>query len=131
MPATAVFATILFLQPATAAFSEDPEQASIWLQQACRIQQLNGQSGDAASYTDYCACLDGEVADHTSAAGYRAFALGAQARIEDQAMVGDWEAAAAEGDRISQSLSAEERAGTMMMIQDAFDVCFSLLPSQP
>lgn len=131
MPATTVLATLLFLQPATTGFSEDPAQVSTWMQQACRIQQVNGQGGGEASYTDFCACLDGEIADHTSTAGYRAFALGAQGRIDDQALVEDWEAAAAESSRIFESLDAAEQTGAMMVIQDGFDVCFSLVPSQP
>ena len=131
MPATALIATLLFLQPATPGFSEDPAQVSIWMQQACRIQQVNGPGGTEASYTEFCACLDGEIAEHTSAAGYRSFALGAQGRIGDQALVEDPVAATAESERVFQTLDTDEQTGAMMVIQNGLDVCFSLLPPQP
>ena len=104
-------------------FSNDPEQHSVWMQQACRIQQVGHAGGVPDNHTAFCACSARAIRAEASAPVYRISALGAQGSIQDQAMVDDWAAARDAAATEAAALPPEERARFQPVLQAALGAC--------
>ena len=104
------------LAVASTEFSDDPEQHSVWMQQACRIQQVGYGGG----------CFDDSLREQTSAPVYRAFALGSQGAIREQGMIEDWEAARDAAASEAGAMDPAIQAQFTSYLQTALTGCVSL-----
>lgn len=127
MPAFALMATALLLQsPTPAAFSEDPQQYSGWLQQACRIQQVGHSGGETVDHTEFCACFDSNVRDATTDEIYRVFALGSQGAVREQGLIEDWQAARDTAAAEAGVMTPEVQASFTNILQNSLMACLPL-----
>lgn len=123
----AVMGLALLITP-EAGFPDDTETLSSWMQHGCRIQQMNRQGGEEAAYGEFCGCFDAAVAERTSPAAYRLYALGTQGAIGEQSIAPDWEAARDEVQARFPELPADEQARAGLILQQALSACISLAP---
>ncbi|WP_339334421.1 hypothetical protein [uncultured Maricaulis sp.] len=114
------------LAVASTEFSDDPEQHSVWMQQACRIQQVGYGGGEPDDYTAFCVCFDDSLREQTSAPVYRAFALGSQGAIREQGMIEDWEAARDTAASEAGAMDPAIQAQFTSYLQTALTGCVSL-----
>ncbi len=112
---------------AAADFPDDPAQYSVWMQQSCRIQQVGRSGGEPADHTGFCVCLDSQVREASSPATYRAFALGSQGALREQAMIEDWEAARDTAMREAAALPTSEQTQLTAILQSALGACMNLV----
>ncbi|WP_339743114.1 hypothetical protein [uncultured Maricaulis sp.] len=127
MPAVALIATAVLLQSTTTpAFSEDPQQYSVWLQQACRIQQVGHSGGEPVDHTEFCTCFDSHVRDTTSDKIYRVFALGSQGAAREQGLIEDWQAARDTAAAEAGAMTPEVQTSFTTILQNALMACLPL-----
>jgi hypothetical protein len=107
-------------------FSEDPEDHSVWMQHACRIQQVDRSGGEPEDHEAFCGCFDAHLRDNTSAQVYRLFAMGSQGVIQDRSMLDDWEAARDQSAAESETLAPEDQAGMLRALQGGLGACLGL-----
>ncbi|SDM22992.1 hypothetical protein SAMN04488568_10736 [Maricaulis salignorans] len=125
MPAPALLASLLFVQPVTAGFSEDPAQASIWLQQACRIQQVGYSGGVPVDHTEFCTCFDRNLREASTDDVYRVFALGSQGAVREQGLIEDWESARDTAAAEAGAMAPEVQASFTTILQSSLMACMN------
>lgn len=113
----------------TSALPTDTETLNGYMAQSCRIQQAANQGGTSVEYTEFCSCLADEIAENTGEDLFRAMALGSQGRLEDAALVEDWEAAREESETIFGTLEPEEQVSAGVVIQAGLTTCLPLMPA--
>ena len=66
---TVLSALLVTSEPAT--FSEDPADHSVWMQHACRVQQVDRSGGVPEDHDAFCSCLDGYLQENATPQIYR------------------------------------------------------------
>ena len=107
-------------------FPDDPEQYSVWMQQACRIQQVGHSGGEPVDHTEFCACFDTALREAASPAIYRVFALGSQGAVREQGMIEDWEAARDTAAVEAATLPPTDQAQFTSLLQGGLGRCMHL-----
>lgn len=100
-----------------------------YMAHSCRLQQAANQGGTSVDYTEFCACLAGEVAQNTGDDLFRAMALGSQGALREDALIEDWEAAREDSEAIFGMLEPEEQLSAGIVIQDGLTACLPLMPA--
>ena len=110
-------------------YEADARQYGIWMQQACRIQQVDRTPANTpAMYEAFCACFAEDLRGRTSPDMFRLLALGSQARIEGRGEIQDWEAVR---DRVMaefEALPEDEQLAAPRYLQESLQACIMLTP---
>lgn len=106
--------------------SDEAALYSVWMQQACRIQQVGHSGGEPADHVEFCACFDGTLQFVSNAATYRVLALGSQGALQEQSLIEDWEAARDTAVTEAAAMSLEDQAEFVPLLQNALMSCMHL-----
>lgn len=99
---------------------------SVWMQQACRIQQVSQSGGEPVDHVEFCDCFDGTLQFVSNAATYRVFALGSQGALQEQSLIEDWETARDTAAAEAAAMSPEDQAEFVPLLQGALMSCMHL-----
>lgn len=110
-------------------YEADERQYGIWMQQACRIQQVDRTPANTpAMYEEFCACFADDLRGRTTPEVFRLMALGSQARIEGRGEIEDWEAVRDMVMTEFAALPEEEQIAAPRYLQDSLQACIMLTP---
>ena len=123
MFASLIAALAGFAQPA---FADDAEQYSVWMQQACRVQQVGHGGGEPVDHTEFCACFDSHVREMAPDEAYRALALGSQGAVQEQGLIEDWQAARDTAASEAAAMAPEVQATFTSILRDSLLACIPL-----
>ena len=105
---------------------DETELYSVWIQQACRIQQVGYSGGEPADHMEFCDCFDGTLQFVSNAATYRVLALGSQGALQEQSLIEDWENARDTAAAEAAAMSQEDQAEFVPLMQSALMTCMHL-----
>jgi len=126
---TSLIAALVGLAQPT--FADDVEQYSVWMQQACRVQQVGRSGGEPVDYTELCTCFDSNLRAASTDEVYRVFALGSQGVVREQGLIEDWEAARDTAAAEAAAMAPEVQARFTTILQSSLMACINLsLPGE-
>jgi hypothetical protein len=110
-------------------FEADQRQYSIWLQQACRIQQADRNPGQSpAMYESFCECFSRDLRETSTPEAYRVMSLSLQGNAEGRGEIKEWEVARDTAFAEYEALPEEEKSALPARLQSGLLNCISLTP---